>query len=137
RELLRGPVLGRRLHAIGDRLEGGDAHGALLARLQQARNELLPLEALPAAVLLHHHVGDLVDPLVAGEALAAIETLAPAANHFAFLRLARIDDFVAEMAAIRTLHGRAAPWSSFLTARGAPPPLALPRAFALGSSRRR
>ena len=57
------------------------------------------------AVLLDHHVRDLVDPLVAGEAAAAVEALAPAANHLAFLALARVDDLVAEMAAERALHG--------------------------------
>ena len=49
------------------------------------RNQLLPIEPLAGAVLLHHHVRDLVDPLVAGEPLAAFEALAAPADHFAFL----------------------------------------------------
>ena len=59
--------------------------------------ELLPLEPLARAVLLDHHVRDLVDPLVAGEAPAAVEALAPAADDLAFLALARVDDLIAEM----------------------------------------
>ena len=60
--------------------ERRDADRPLFAGLQQAADQLLALEALARAVLLHHHVRDLVDPLVAGEALAAVEALAPAAD---------------------------------------------------------
>src|SRR5688572_2541636 len=98
------PVLESRLDLIGHRLDGGDADGTFLARLQEARYELLPLEPLARAVLLDHHVWNLVDPLVAGEPAAAVETLAAAANHFALLAFARVDDLIAEMAAERALH---------------------------------
>ena len=80
--------LQRALDAIGDRLEGGDADRTLLARLQQAGDELLPLEPFAAAVFLHHHVRDLVDPLVAGESLAAAEAFAAPADDFALAALA-------------------------------------------------
>src|SRR5262249_59972078 len=98
------PVLQRRLDPIGDRLEVRHPHGPLLACLEQPRDQLLPLEPLARAVLLHHHVRDLVDPLVAGEALPALEALAAPPNHLALARLPRIDNLVAEMRAVRTFH---------------------------------
>src|SRR5690606_21345244 len=103
-DLLLGPLLQRRLDAVGDRLDLRHADRPLLARLQQPRDQLLPLEAFSAAVLLDDHVGDLVDALVAREAAPAAQTLAPPTDHLPFLALARIDHLVAEMAAVRTLH---------------------------------
>src|SRR5439155_8926853 len=99
-----GLLLQRRFDAIGHGLERRDAHGPLLTRFQQTRDQLLPLEALAGAVFLHDHVRDLVDPLVAREALAAIEAFTPPADDLAFLALARVDDFVAEMSTVRALH---------------------------------
>ena len=91
-------------NAIGDRFERRDAHRPLLARFQQSANQLLSVESLTPPVLLHDHVRNFIDPFVAGETPAAFEALAPAADGFAFLALARVDDLVAEMTAIRTLH---------------------------------
>src|SRR5204862_4666827 len=91
-------------HAIGDGVERRHAHRTLLAGFQQSGHELLALEPLARAVFLHDHVRNLVDAFVAREALAAVEAFAPPADGFAFLRLARVDDFVAELAAVRTLH---------------------------------
>jgi len=71
-----------------DRFEPGDADRALFARLEQSRDELRPLEPFARAVLLHHHVRNLVDSLVTGEALRALEAFAPAPDHFAFFTLA-------------------------------------------------
>src|SRR6188508_1786073 len=97
-------LLQRGFHAVGNRLERRDADRALFARLQESRDELLALEALAAAVLLHHHVRDLVDPFVAGKALGAAETFASAANNLALAAFARVDDLIAEMSTIGTLH---------------------------------
>ena len=79
-------------------------HGALLAGAAQPGQHLLAVEGLAASVLLHHHVRDLVDPLVGGEALGAAEALAPAADDLAFLALARVHHLVLEVAAVGTLH---------------------------------
>src|SRR5262245_11353485 len=98
------PFLESRLHAVGERLERGYADRPFLARLQQTRYYFLPVESLACAVLFDHHIRDLVDPLVTGEALAALEALAAAPDHFAFFRLARIDDFVAEVGTVRAFH---------------------------------
>src|SRR5262245_9279117 len=98
------PVLEGRLDAVGDGLERRGADRPFLARLEQPGDQLLPLEPLARAVLLHHHVRDLVDPLVAGETLPALEALAAPANHLALARLPRIDNLVAEMRAVRTFH---------------------------------
>src|SRR5262249_49650602 len=105
RDFLLGALLEGRPHPVGPRFPGGDAPRPLLAGLQEAGDQLRPLEPFARAVLLHHHVGDLVDPLVAGEALTAAEALAPPPDYFAFLRFARVDDLVAEMRTIGALHG--------------------------------
>src|SRR6185369_2923862 len=93
-----------RLGLVGHRFDGRNADRTLLARLEEAGNQLLPFEAFARAVLLDHHVGDLVDAFVTGETAAAVETLTPAADGFALLALARVHDFVAKMAAERALH---------------------------------
>src|SRR5690606_26044276 len=87
----------------------GHADGPLLARLQQAGHQLLPLEALAGAVFLDDHVGDLVDPLVAREAAMAflVEALPPTPDHVALTALAGVHDLVAEMSAVRALHAPA------------------------------
>src|SRR5207247_7735731 len=104
RDLFFGPVLERRLDTIGDRFERRHADRPLLARLQQAGDEFLALEPLARAILLHHHVGDFVDPLVAGESFSAFEALAPAPDGLAFPALTRVHDFVAQVTAVGTLH---------------------------------
>src|SRR5499427_13469 len=104
RDFFLGALLQRGLHAVGDGLERRHAHGPLLARFQQARDQLLPLEPFARAIFLDHHVRDLVDPFVAGESFAALEALTPPSNRFTCLGFARVDDFVSQMAAVRTLH---------------------------------
>src|SRR4029079_14417512 len=106
RDFFLGTLLEHHFDAIGNVLDRGDAHRPLLARFQQAGNQLLPLEALPAAVLLHDHVRDVFDSLVARETLLAIraEALPPAADLAAILFLARVDDLVHQVPAVRALH---------------------------------
>src|SRR5262249_30508522 len=103
-DFLFGALLQSCLDAVGDALQSSHADRPLLAPLQQARNQLLPVEPLTGAVFLDHHVRALLDPFVAGEALAAAETLTPTADHFPFFRLAGIDHLVAEVRAVGTLH---------------------------------
>src|SRR5580698_1857048 len=76
----------------------------LLARAQQAAQNLLPVEALAASIFLHHHVRNFVDALVSGEAAIAALALAPAADRVRLLALARIDNPVLCEATVRTLH---------------------------------
>ena len=106
RDLAVGALLHHGLDPLDDRLERLHRDRALLAGLQQALHHLLAVEALAAAVLLDDEVRDLVDALVGREALAAVEALAAAADHVAFLALARVDDLVLEVGAERALHGR-------------------------------
>src|SRR5439155_4686705 len=101
------------------RFERRDAHRSFLARLEQPGNQLLAFEALPRPILLHHHVRDLVDPLVAGEALRTVQTLAAPPDDLSFLALARVDDFVAEVTTVRTLHA-VFPCSACLARRSMP-----------------
>src|SRR5713226_7494595 len=103
-DLLLRPILQRRFDAIRDCFERGNADRPLLAGFEETGDQLLPFEPLAAAIFLHHHVRNLVDPFVAGEAFAAIEAFATAPYDFPLLALPRIDDLVAEMRAVRTLH---------------------------------
>src|SRR5205807_1058775 len=77
------------LDPVDDRLDllGGD--GSLLAGELDAGDHLLPIEVLAAAVLLHHHGQDLLDPLVGGEAALAAEAFAPPPDHRALVGEAR------------------------------------------------
>ncbi len=86
----------------GFELAGGD--GAFFAGAEQAAQDLLPVEALAAAVFFHDHVGDFVDALVGGEAAIAALALAAAADGVGLFALARVDDAVLPEAAIGTLH---------------------------------
>ena len=83
-----------------------DVTGRFSHALSSPAISFCALEAFAGPVLLHDHVGDLVDPLVAGEAPAAfrIEALAPTTDDLALSALARVDDLVSEMAAERALH---------------------------------
>src|SRR5205807_1783373 len=65
------PVLQLRLDAVGNPLELLYAHRALLARPDEAADQLLPVEGLGPAVLLDDAVFDLFDMLAARIALAA------------------------------------------------------------------
>ena len=65
---------------------------------------LLAVEFLAAAVLLDHHVGDFVDPLIGGEAALAAQALPAPADGVAFLALPRIHHFIFYMIAKRALH---------------------------------
>ena len=76
----------------------------LFAGAQQAAQHLLPVEALAAAVFLHHHVGDLVDALVGGEAPVAALALPPPPDRVGLLALARVHHPILPETAIRTLH---------------------------------
>src|SRR5262249_13344945 len=76
----------------------------LLAGVQQSAQHFLPVELLPPAILLHHHVGNLVDSLVRRKPLIAALALAPPANRIGLFALARIDHAILGKPAVRTLH---------------------------------
>src|SRR6266511_1373011 len=105
-DLLLRPLLQHQLHAIADVLDGRHTHRTLLARFQETSDQLLPLEPFARAVLLDDHVRDLVNPLITRKPLVtiSIETLTPPSNNVAFFAFARIDDLVAHVSAVRTLH---------------------------------
>src|SRR5579862_3419271 len=97
-----------RFGLVHDLLQFTDRHRALLAGAQQAIEHLLAIELFAAPVLLYHHVRDFVDPLVGGEALAALQALAAAPDGLGFLTLARVDYLVIGKTAKRTFHGAGA-----------------------------
>jgi hypothetical protein len=92
------------LRGVDDGFELAGRDGTLLAGAEQAAEHLLAIEALAAAVLLDHHVGDLVDALVGGEAAIAALALAAAADGVGLLAFARVDDPVLPETAIGTFH---------------------------------
>src|SRR5437868_9677222 len=91
RDLLLAHLLKAALDAVHDGLYllGGD--GPLAAGQFQAGDDFLPVEGLAAAVLLHHHGKDLLDPFVGGEAALAAEAFAPAADHGPLVGKPRVD----------------------------------------------
>ncbi len=89
---------------VHDLLELADRDWPLFARPQQAIQNFLAVKFLPAPVLFHHHVRDLIDTLVGGEALLALQALPAAADRIGFFALARIHDLVVGVAAKRTFH---------------------------------
>ena len=84
RDLLFRAVLQRRLDAVGDRFDGRDADRPLLARLQQSLISFWRSNRSRVPSFFTTMYGNLVDPFVAGEPLAAFEALPPPPNHFAF-----------------------------------------------------
>src|SRR6185295_3826133 len=76
-----------------------------LARLEQAAQQLLAAELLARAVVLDDHVGDVLDLLVGGEAPAAAQALAPAADGGTVAALPGVHHPVVVLGAEGTLHG--------------------------------
>src|ERR1019366_2039601 len=99
-----GRIPHRRLALVHDPLQRRTRHRSLLARMQQPAQDLLAVELLPPSILLHHHVGNLVDALVRGKALVAALALAPPPDRVRLFALARIHHAVLRKTAVRTLH---------------------------------
>src|SRR5216683_653116 len=88
-------------------------HWSLLARLQEPLQDLLPLEAFPPSILLDHHVRNFVDPFVRREPPAALQAFPPTANGVPAAAFPRINHFVINMRAKRTLHWAGSPcWAT-------------------------
>src|ERR1051326_4176321 len=85
-----------RIHYFGQ-LGHGDR--PLFTGFEQPGKDLLPVEFLASAVLLDHHVGDLVAALVGGEAALAFFALPAPPDDIAFLALPRIDHAILFVAA--------------------------------------
>src|SRR6266849_3187769 len=94
---------------IHDGFQLGGGHGTFLARFQKSLQNLLPLEALAPPVLLDDHVRNFVDAFVGCESAATLQALAPAADGVTAAAFPRVDHFVVNMPAKRTLHGAASP----------------------------
>ena len=99
----------RGVHEIG--LSGVDnlfqlsrGDGAFFAGAEEAAEDLLAVEAFPAAVFFNDHVRDFVDALVGGAAAIALLALAATANGISFLAFARVDDAILKKSAVGALH---------------------------------
>src|SRR5581483_7100166 len=92
------------LGVVDNLLQLANRDRALFAGSHQAVQHFLPIETLAPAVFLDHHVRDLVNPLVGGEALPALQTLPPPADGLRFLALARIHHLVVQKPAKRAFH---------------------------------
>ena len=93
----------RLLHLVGQRLDGAGRDGALLAGLAHAGDDLGAVELLAAAVLLEDGDGAQLDLLDGGEAAAAGQALAAAAD--AGLVGPGVRDLGVCVAAEGTVHG--------------------------------
>src|ERR1017187_5534476 len=94
-----------RLDFVADDLERLRLDRALFAGLHQPAEQLVAVERLAPAVLLHDEKRDLLDGLVRREPALAGVALPPPANHRTFAALARVDDTVVTHAAIGAAHG--------------------------------
>src|SRR5207248_6090800 len=101
-DLAPGPQLG--LDLVDDALHRTGRYVPLGGGLHQAAEQLLAVEVLPAAVLLDHIEGNRLDPLVGGEALGALEALAPAPDRLTGIRIARVDHLQVNVTTIWALH---------------------------------
>src|SRR2546430_14354400 len=79
---------------------------ALGGGLHQAGEQLLAVEVFAAAVLLHDVEGYRLDPLVGGEALRALQALAPATDRLARIGVTGVDHLEGDLTTIWTLHLR-------------------------------
>src|SRR5450830_1322301 len=94
-----------RLDLVADGLERLRLDGTLLTGFHEAAEQLVAVERLAPAVLLHDEKGDLLDGLVGREAALAGVALPPPADRRSFAALARVDDAVVSRAAVRAAHG--------------------------------
>src|ERR1700682_3884260 len=112
-QLAFGGLLHHTLDFIHDCFQLGSGHWPFFARFQKSLQNLLPLEALAAPVLLDDHVGNFVDTLVGRESAATFQALAPAANGVADAALPRINHLVVNLRAKRTFHRADSPrWAA-------------------------
>src|SRR5216683_5341031 len=115
-ELALGGLVHHAFDFVDDGFEFGRWHRPLFAGFQQALENFLALEAFAAAVLLDDHVGNFVDALIGGEAAAAFEAFAAAANGVAGAAFARINHLVVHVRTERALHSGESPWRIFVPA---------------------
>ena len=95
------------LDLLADALELVERHGALLAGADHAAQDLAPVEALAAAVLLDDDHRQALHRFIGGEALFARQALAAAADAAALLRRAGVDDLAFLVTAVGAFHGLA------------------------------
>src|SRR5436190_2700490 len=97
-------VLEHDLGLVVNRFELHHRDRSLLAGLQYAGKNLLPVESLAPAVFFDDHVWNFINAFVARESALAPEALASPPDRLALLAFARIDHLVMKMAAERTFH---------------------------------
>src|SRR5208337_3326397 len=78
-------------HLINQFSEFRHADGALFARLEEAGQDFLALELLPAAVLFDDHIGDFVDSLICSKSTETLQAFPTPANDVAFFALTAVD----------------------------------------------
>src|ERR1700684_282013 len=108
-QLALGRVVHHAFDVVDDRFEFRRRHRALFARLQQSLQNFLAFEPFAAAIFFDDHVGNFIDALVGGEAAAALQAFAAAANRVAGTAFARIDYLVIDVGTERALHSAGSP----------------------------
>src|SRR5262249_22325138 len=100
---------------------------------QQAGHDLVAVERFAPAILFDDHVGNFVDPLVAGEPSLAFQAFAASANGISFARFARINNSIFEVSAEWALHKISPP---IVLRNGTTTNVKLPRFSAMNPSTR-
>src|SRR6267143_260150 len=100
---------------IHDGFQLGGGHGTFFACFQKSLQNLLPLEALAPPVLLDDHVRNFVNAFVGREPAAALQALAPPPDGVAAAAFPRINHFVVNVCAKRTLHWADSPCRAALS----------------------
>jgi hypothetical protein len=77
--------------------------------MEQAVEHLLAVEALTAAVLFDHHVGDFIDAFVGGEAAGTFQAFTATADGVAGAALTRVNYLVIDVRAEGALHSKVSP----------------------------
>ena len=92
------------LQAVHDAVDLLRGNRALLARAEEAVQDLLAAEGLAAPILLDDEKRRRLDRFVGRETLVTRQTLAAAPDGLALLRGSRVDDLVFQMPTGGTLH---------------------------------
>src|SRR5215469_9011597 len=94
---------------IHDSFQFRRGHRPFFAGFEQSLQNLLPLEALAASILLDDYVRNFVDTFISREAAGAFQAFAATANGISRSAFARIDYLVIEMRTERTFHSGHSP----------------------------
>src|SRR5215469_1206832 len=105
-----GGVVDHRLDLVDNPFQLRRSHRPLLACFQKPLQYFLPFETLPPSVLLDDHIRNFINAFVGREAAVALQAFAAPADGVPAAPFPRIDHFVVQVRAKRTLHEAGSPY---------------------------